>query len=125
VETYTLVQNPNDVPVAVTLSYIDAGNTVDATIPANSRQTFCMKDYFGQSGAESGILVECKTAGRKIMAENANYVMMRTFGQETIGAFSDRDDGGLPMSRARAGATGGKSRSTMIREFFLSGRAAR
>lgn len=105
VETYTLVQNPNDVPVDISLTYIDKGYPVSRAVPANSRVTFCMSDYFGGVTTESGIVVECKTGGLKIMAENANYVMQRTIGQETIGAFSDRTD---PVAVPAAGPGAGR-----------------
>jgi hypothetical protein len=103
IETYTLVQNPNDHAVQVRLTYIDENLPVTATLPANSRKTFCMSDYFGTQSIGSGIIVESLTSGDKIMAENANYIMRRTVGQETIGAFADGSATPLTSRRRRSG----------------------
>lgn len=105
IETYTLVQNPNNKAVQVRLTYIDENLPVTVTVPANSRKTFCMSDYFGVEPTDSGIVVESLTSGCKIMAENANYIMQRTIGQETIGAYADESGTVLTSKRGRSGGT--------------------
>jgi len=88
-ETWTLVQNPTAQDLHIKLRYIDMGVNIDDTVPANSRKTYNMSDEFGDSPTSSGIVVECLTPGGKIMVEKANYIMIRTLGTDTIGAFSD------------------------------------
>jgi YVTN family beta-propeller protein len=94
-ETWTLVQNPNDVDVQVKVSYLtDNGAhnaSFNATIPANSRMTFNMADKIKDERA--GVVVECTTASRKVMAERSTYFgaasNIRGAGTNTIGGFSD------------------------------------
>jgi|BarGraNGADG00312_1021997.scaffolds.fasta_scaffold06469_2 hypothetical protein len=88
-ETWTLVQNPSAKPLKIILRYIDVGVNIEDIVPANSRKTYNMTDEFGETPTVSGIVVECVTPGGKIMVEKANYMMIRTFGTDTIGAFSD------------------------------------
>jgi len=88
-ETYTLVQNPNAVPVTIHLDYLMAGGTGNSshayTIPANTRVTYPM--FYGASGRGS-IRVTC-TSGQKIMVERAMYWNNRQEATNTIGGFTD------------------------------------
>jgi hypothetical protein len=90
-ETWTLVQNPNGVPVEVEISYLTetgVGNVVfHDTVPANSRKTYNMVDK-GISG-RAAVLVTSKTSGQKIMVERAMYWNSRGAGTDTIGGYSD------------------------------------
>ena len=90
-ETWTLVQNPNDVDVKVRVSYLTDGaksnTTFDAVVRANSRMSFNMGDKL--AAGRAGVLVECLTPGRKIMAERSTYWNGRGSGVCTIGGFSD------------------------------------
>lgn len=86
-ETYTVVQNPNSVPVNIRIIYLlDNGIGIaifDDTMVANSRETYPM----GVVGRAS-ILVFC-TSGEKIMVERAMYWNNRQAATNTIGGFSD------------------------------------
>ncbi len=90
-ETWTLIQNPNDVDVDVEISYLTPGGTNNVTfsdtIGANSRMTFEMSRE-GING-RAAILVECMTQGKKIMVERAMYWADRGAGTDSIGASSD------------------------------------
>ena len=90
-ETYTLVMNPNDTPVDVEITYITltgADNvTFTDTVGANSRTTYDMISE-GING-RAAVLVECKTAGARIMVERAMYWNSRGAGTDTIGGYSD------------------------------------
>jgi hypothetical protein len=89
-ETYTLVQNPNPVPVTVEISYITkTGNiaVVTETIGANSRQTFNMKERTWV--VSNAVMVTSKIPGKKIMCERAMYWNSRGAGTDTIGGYSD------------------------------------
>lgn len=90
-ETWTLVQNPNPRDVTVQVSYLTpsgSGNPVfTAVVPANSRRTFRMADML-ESG-RAAVLVTCRTAGSKIVAERAMYWSGRGAGTCSVGAFSD------------------------------------
>ncbi len=92
IETFTLVQNPNNVPVEIELSYLpESGGSLvtwNDTVPANSRMTFNMRDRI-QADARAAIKVECLTAGRKIMVERSMYMQDRWGGTDTIGGYSD------------------------------------
>jgi IPT/TIG domain len=91
VETWTLVQNPNDVPVDIEITYMTPngqGNKVlGQTIDANSRKTFFMADMI--PAGRASIMVTCLTAGKKIMVERAMYWNNRGAGTDTIGGFSN------------------------------------
>lgn len=90
-ETYTLVQNPNSSPVQVRVSYLTPSGTGDVTwtetIAANSRKTFNMADKMINTRA--AVMVECTTAGKKIMVERAMYFENRWGGTDTVGGYSD------------------------------------
>ncbi len=85
-ETWTLVQNPNTEPVAITVSYFTpsgAGNTsFNDTVPANSRKTYSMANSIA---GRASIRVACTTPGKKIMVERAMYWNGRDAGTDTIG----------------------------------------
>ncbi|MBN2168042.1 MAG: hypothetical protein JW738_02260, partial [Actinobacteria bacterium] len=90
-ETFTLVQNLNNVPVDVRISYLTpdgTGNQVfTETIPALSRVTYSLADKI--PGGRAAIVVESLTSGKKIMAERAMYWNNRGVGTSTIGGFSN------------------------------------
>ncbi|MHB8896166.1 MAG: DUF5719 family protein [Candidatus Geothermincolia bacterium] len=111
VETWTLVQNPNNKPVDVRLTYLDLGDSQVVVIPANSRRTFNMVEDVGYT--ECGIVLECLTSGCGIMVEKSNYVMQRTMGMETIGAYMDTP----PALPAEAAPSGG-GRARLFSSFF-------
>jgi hypothetical protein len=86
-ETFTVVQNPNGVPVNIRIVYMyenGIGMAVfDDTMPANSRQTYPMPVI-----GRAAIGVVC-TSGEKIMVERAMYWDSRQVATNTIGGFSD------------------------------------
>jgi hypothetical protein len=90
-ETFTLVQNPNDKDVVVTVTYMTPsgkGNvSFDQNIPATSRVTLNLKDKV--PGGRAATYIQVKTAGAKVMAERAMYWNGRAAGTATIGGSSD------------------------------------
>jgi hypothetical protein len=90
-ETYTCVQNPNDTPVAITVTYLAAGGgtpvTFTDTVGANARNTYNMKDK-GIAG-RAAVMVQSNTPGKNIMVERAMYWNNRGAGTDTIGGYSD------------------------------------
>ena len=88
-ETFTLVQNPNNSPATIEVSYLTptgAGNVVfEDTVPPNSRRTYNMIDK-GITG-RAGVRVVSK--GGKIIVERSMYWNNRRAGTDTIGGFSD------------------------------------
>ena len=90
-ETWTLVQNPNDTDVQVEISYMTlsgTGNQVfTETIPANSRKSFNMADKGIQGRA--AVMVRSLTEGKKIMVERSMYWNNRGAGTDKIGGYSD------------------------------------
>ena len=91
-ETYTLVQNPNDTPVVVEISYLAAGGgsgnvTFMDTIQAQSRKTYSLADKVPSGRA--AIMVSSKTRGEKIIVERSMYWNSRGAGTCTIGGFSN------------------------------------
>ncbi|MBU2690219.1 MAG: PQQ-like beta-propeller repeat protein [Candidatus Eisenbacteria bacterium] len=90
-ETWTLVQNPNDVDVDIEVRYYPSGGgypiTFTDTIEANSRKTYDMNDEV--SSGRAAILVASQTSGRPIMVERAMYWNSRGAGASTIGGFRD------------------------------------
>jgi hypothetical protein len=89
-ETFTLVQNPDNSNVQVRITYLKpsgAGNVSWVeTIPAGSRKTFNMADRL--SNTRAAVMVECLTAGKKIICERAMYFQNRWGGTDTIGGYS-------------------------------------
>ncbi|MHB8893849.1 MAG: DUF5719 family protein [Candidatus Geothermincolia bacterium] len=87
-ETWTLVQNPNDVPVDITIEYLTydglQNQVVTDTIPANSRRSYDMGDKIKDNFA--GIVVQSHTVGRNLIAERAMYWDSRAAGSCTVGA---------------------------------------
>ena len=77
--------------VKVRVSYLTEGaksnSTFDAVVRANSRMSFNMGDKL--AAGRAGVLVECLTSGRRIMAERSTYWNGRGSGVCTIGGFSD------------------------------------
>jgi hypothetical protein len=95
VETWTVVQNPNGVPVDVRIVYFredfpDQPLWEDFTMNANSRESFNMADS-GING-NAGVVVICITEGYEIMAERAMYWDNRSGGTDTIGGLGDIND---------------------------------
>ncbi len=91
-ETWTLVQNPNDIDVQVEVTYMTptgAGNrTFTDIVGANSRKTFNMAEHSGLNG-RAAVMVKSKTAGKRIIVERSMYWNNRGAGTDTIGGFSD------------------------------------
>ncbi|MFH1149122.1 MAG: hypothetical protein V1748_01475 [Actinomycetota bacterium] len=91
VETWTLVQNPNDSDVDITVTYLSGTGADPITftdeVPANSRKTFNMADK-GVTG-QAGIMVTCDTPAKNIMVERAMYWYDRGAGTDTIGGYAD------------------------------------
>ena len=91
IETWTLVQNPNSVPVKVQVSYLtpDGKGTVKFTgiLMAGTRKSYNMAEKI-PSGRAS-VMVESQTADKKIMVERAMYWNARGAGTDTIGGFDD------------------------------------
>jgi hypothetical protein len=82
-ETWTLVENPNDKPTRVTLSYMIEGGPVrelEKTIPANSRASYSMKDDIG--AADASVLV---TSDLPVVTERSMYRDNRREGSCSIG----------------------------------------
>lgn len=90
-ETWTLVQNPNTEDVRVRISYFMKGGgapvTFEDTVSGNSRKTYSMAYKLSEQSAS--IVVECLSAGKKIMCERAMYWNSRGAGTDTIGGYSD------------------------------------
>ena len=90
VETWTLVQNPNDEDVNIQVSYLTPSGapvTFTDSVPANSRKTFNMADKSIDGAA--GVVVTSTSDGLPIMCERAMYFFNRGAGTDTIGGFSD------------------------------------
>ncbi|MBU1670746.1 MAG: IPT/TIG domain-containing protein [Actinobacteria bacterium] len=108
VETWTLIQNPNDEGVEVRVTYFLNGGgtplTFTDTVGANSRKTYNMADELSERGAS--VQVECLTAGKKIMVERAMYWANRTAGTDTIGGFTFRSVNCRPCGESREGDPG-------------------
>ncbi len=75
------------------VSYLGSDGVLDSftdTIPANSRRTYNMGERLAaESGSTAGVLVECLTPGRKVMAERAMYYYSRGAGTVTVGGSMD------------------------------------
>jgi len=88
-ETWTLVQNPNDTPVDISVTYLTyngaANKSFTDTIPANSRRSYNMADKI--KDASAGTVVESKTAGKNIIVERSMYWDNRSAGTCTIGSW--------------------------------------
>ena len=90
-ETWTCVQNPNSEPVLVSVTYMTESGTDNVSftdlIPANSRRSYDMARK-GVSG-RSAVMVESKTAGKKIVCERSMYWNAGGAGTCTIGGCED------------------------------------
>jgi virginiamycin B lyase len=85
-EDWTLVQNPNAVPVTAQLTYMiegDAPQTVVKTVPAYSRATFNMADDIGAKDASVKVV-----STLPVIAERAMYRNHRREGHDSIGTIS-------------------------------------
>ena len=90
-ETWTLVQNPNNEPVNIRVSYLVPDGKTNVvftdTLKGNSRKTYNMADQ-GIKG-RAAVLVTSLTPDKKIMVERAMYWNSRGAGTDTIGGYSD------------------------------------
>lgn len=85
-ETWTLIQNKNDLPASVDITYMPEGGnpvTVERYIPPNTRQTFNMKDDIGKASAS--IMVQSNIP---VVAERAMYMNDRRGGHCSVGTNS-------------------------------------
>lgn len=83
-ETWVLVQNPNDRPAKVTLTYITSSKTKKMpadTIPANSRRSYDVRKAIpGTLGISTKV-----EADRSVIAERSVYGSHRQWGHDSIG----------------------------------------
>lgn len=90
-ETYTLVQNPNDAPAMVQVTYLRENGTGETsifiTIPPDSRITFDMSQCV--ANGKAAVMVASLAPGLKILAEQAVYWNSRGAGMDTTGGYSD------------------------------------
>jgi len=90
-ETWTLVSNPEEVPVDVKVSYLTCeglkNKSFTVRIPAGTRYSFPMGEYIKDDYA--GVVVECLTGGRKIVAESSTYWDGRSGGISSIGGYAN------------------------------------
>ncbi|MDY6795671.1 MAG: IPT/TIG domain-containing protein [Actinomycetota bacterium] len=91
VETFTLVQNPNDAAVTVRVTYMTEGGNGNVSfadvVGAGSRKTYNLADRL--PGARASVRVTCLTPGERIVAEKAVYWNDRGAGTGSIGGFAD------------------------------------
>jgi alpha-tubulin suppressor-like RCC1 family protein len=90
-QTYTLVENPNSIPVQVEVSYLMPGGKDNVTftdsLKPNSRKTYSMADKIPDGRAS--IKVTSKTPNEGIVVERSMYWNNRGAGTDTIGAYVD------------------------------------
>ena len=89
-ETWTLVQNPNDVPVQVSIAYLTPsgpGPVIVDKIAANSRKSYDMAQQVPNGLAS--VVVTSADASRKIMVERSMYWDSRGAGTDSIGGYGD------------------------------------
>ena len=90
-QTFTLVQNPNASEVTIEVTYMtdtSGGNvTFDDKVPANSRRTYDMSKVM--SPGRASVLVQCKTAGKKVMVERSMYWNNKGAGTDSIGSYAE------------------------------------
>lgn len=90
-ETWTLVQNPNSVPVNVRITYLtykgQGNRSFTDEVPGGSRKTYNMADWITDNKA--AIKVESLTPGRDILVERAMYWNDRGAGTCSIGGYGD------------------------------------
>jgi len=91
VETFTLVQNPNESDVNVRVSYYTqdaAGNvSFEETVKSGSRMTFKMSQNI--KDGRSSIMVQSLDTGKRIMVERSMYYNNRGAGTDTIGGYAN------------------------------------
>ncbi|MBU1670089.1 MAG: hypothetical protein KKF41_13045 [Actinobacteria bacterium] len=88
-ETWTLVQNQNDTPAIVTLTYMpEGGGPVDITrtVEAHSRATYSMSDDIGTADASTRVISDLP-----VIAERSMYRNERREGHCSIGAVAPSD----------------------------------
>lgn len=104
-ETWTLVQNPNDTPVDIEVSYLplEGGDPIpySYTLPAKSRMTFSMGDDIGVDKYAS-IMVQSTSTGMNIMVERAIYGQNKGSGTNTIGGAYDAPTTSAPAAKIAA-----------------------
>jgi riboflavin synthase alpha subunit len=84
IETWVLIQNPNDSPAKVTLTYMTPNGTVSGptvTLPANSRKTFSVADTVPKQWQVSTRV----TADKPVIAERSMYGNGRQWGHNSAG----------------------------------------
>ncbi|MHB8894823.1 MAG: beta strand repeat-containing protein [Candidatus Geothermincolia bacterium] len=90
-ETYTLVQNPNEIDVSIKVTYLkqDGGApvTFTDTLRSNSRKTYNMADKV--PGGRASVLVQVTDEAGTVMVERSMYWNDRGAGTDTIGGFTD------------------------------------
>jgi hypothetical protein len=103
-ETWTLVQNPNDIPVEVRVSYLPAEGGTPLTftdiIGPNSRKTYNMADKIPDGRAS--IMVE-SIMGGPVMCERSMYWDFRSAGTDTIGGVGQQGTTGSGQTRQQPG----------------------
>ena len=90
-QTYTLVQNPNEIEVDIKVTYLPQGGgapiSFTDTLPANTRRTYDMADKI-KSGRAS-VLVQVTDHTGTVVVERSMYLNNRGGGTDTIGCYSD------------------------------------
>jgi hypothetical protein len=88
-QTYTLVANPNKVPVSIVIKYLTAtgqgGVTFSDTIPAGSRKTYDMSGWITDGRASVSVIC----SANPVVVERSMYWADRGSGTNTMGAYSD------------------------------------
>ncbi|MBU1942757.1 MAG: C39 family peptidase [Actinobacteria bacterium] len=83
-ETWILVQNPNNQPAEVHLTYMTPSGSIkgpDVQLPANSRKTFFVSDSVPAEWSVSAQV----TSNRNIIAERAMYGPARAWAHDSVG----------------------------------------
>jgi hypothetical protein len=84
-ETWVLVQNPNDAPADVAITYMTPTGSVrgpSLKLPANSRKTFFVADTVPNQWSVSTRV----TSDTPIIAERSMYGNGRTWGHDSVGS---------------------------------------
>ncbi|MDD5448606.1 MAG: hypothetical protein PHO53_05520 [Actinomycetota bacterium] len=87
-ETWTLVQNPNESEVEIEVYYLKHSGGVTRfteTIPSHSRRSYRMSERANSKLLSASVVVESKTPGLGIVAENALYYSSQSHFQATKG----------------------------------------
>ncbi|MBU1671910.1 MAG: IPT/TIG domain-containing protein [Actinobacteria bacterium] len=89
-ETWTLIQNPNDAPANVKLTYMVEGggaNSFDKVVPAKSRHTFSMAADIGEQSASTTV-----TSDLPVIPERSMYRYDRMEGHDSVGSTAPAED---------------------------------